>query len=307
MKKILSAILGVTIVGMVFYFAQYIGSHNMGVFNPKGVLAIEERNLIVTAICLMLVVVIPVFIMLFSFVWRYRAGNTKAKYMPDWQNNKVLEIIWWGIPAVIITILATITWTSSHTLDPYKPLESNVKPITIEVVALDWKWLFIYPELNIATVNLVEFPVGTPVNFKITADAPMNSFWIPQLAGQIYAMPGMDTKLHVMANEAGEYAGMSSNYSGFGFNGMKFIAKATSQEEFNSWVEQVRLSPVALSQNEYNALSKQSKDNSVAFYSSPDRDLYDNIIMKFMMPASEHRLMAGQAVSEIAMPEMTGM
>ncbi len=272
------------VVGLTIFFGAYIGSHNMGVFNPKGIIALAEMNLIITTTLLMLIVVIPVFVLLAVFVWRYRASNTKAKYTPDWHSNRALEIIWWTIPIIIISIIAGITWTSSHELDPYKPIVSNVPPITIQVVALDWKWLFIYPEQNIATVNFVQFPKDTPVNFKITADAPMNSFWIPQLAGQIYAMAGMDTKLHIVSNEEGEYAGVSANYSGFGFSGMKFIAKATSKEEFDKWVKEVRQSPNALSLDEYNKLAKKSRNNEVAYYSSVAEKLYTMIIMKYMTP-----------------------
>jgi cytochrome o ubiquinol oxidase subunit 2 len=259
----------------------------MGVFNPKGVVALAEMNLIVTTTLLMLIVVVPVFTLLAVFSWRYRASNTKAKYTPDWHSNKILETVWWTIPIVIIFIIAGITWTSSHELDPYKPIVSNVPPITIQVVALDWKWLFIYPEQNIATVNFVQFPKDTPVNFRITGDAPMNSFWIPQLAGQIYAMAGMDTKLHLIASESGEYAGVSANYSGFGFSGMKFIAKVSSKEEFDKWVKDVQQSPNALSLDEYNKLAKKSRNNVVAYYSSVAEKLYTTIIMKFMTPMKE--------------------
>ncbi|OHA79392.1 MAG: ubiquinol oxidase subunit II [Candidatus Yonathbacteria bacterium RIFCSPHIGHO2_01_FULL_44_41] len=300
MKKIMRAILMVAALGLVSFFAVYISSNNMGVFNPKGIMALAERNLIITATLLMLIVVIPVFILLAVFAWRYRASNTKAKYTPDWQSNKALEIIWWTIPTIIIITLGTITWKSSHDLDPFKPLLSNVQPITIQVVALDWKWLFIYPEQNIATVNFVQFPKYTPVNFRITADAPMNSFWIPQLAGQIYAMAGMDTKLHIMAIGEGEYAGLSANYSGAGFSGMKFVAKASSQEEFDQWVQQVRQSPNTLSLYEYNKLAEKSKNNVVAYYSSAEDGLYGKIIMKFMAPTK-----ASPSLSEpTAMPEM---
>lgn len=306
MKKALIALLVLGIIGFVSFLTSYVGSHNMGIFNPKGIIAESEMKLIMTAIGLMLIVVIPVFIMLATFAWRYRAGNTKAKYTPDWHENKTLEIIWWGVPAIIIAILATITWTSSHALDPFKPLDSSVKPVTVQAVALDWKWLFIYPEQNIASVNLVEFPVGTPVNFQITADAPMNSFWIPQLAGQIYAMAGMDTKLHLMADEVGDYAGMSSNYSGFGFSGMKFTAHATTQEEFDQWVRTVRQSPVSLSAEEYALLAKKSRENPVAYYSSVADDLYGDIIMKFMMPADEHMIMKAEesSISGVSRMEM---
>jgi len=277
-------ILMISAVGSASFLVVFISSQNMGVFNPKGIMALAERNLIVTATLLMLVVVVPVFILLAVFAWRYRASNIKAKYTPDWQSNTALEIIWWTIPTIIIITLGTITWKSSHALDPFKPLESNIPPITIEVVALDWKWLFIYPEQNIASVNFVQFPKDTPVNFRITADAPMNSFWIPQLAGQIYAMAGMDTRLHVMATEEGEYAGLSANYSGAGFSGMKFVAKASSQEEFDQWVQQVRQSPNTLNFYEYDKLAEKSRDNAVAYYSSVEDGLYGKIIMKYMVP-----------------------
>ncbi|MDO8603931.1 MAG: ubiquinol oxidase subunit II [bacterium] len=261
-----------------------MSTHNMGVFNPKGVIALAEKDLIVTTTLLMLIVVIPVFVLLAAFIWRYRATNTKATYTPDWSGSKILETIWWAIPTAIIIALGIITWKSTHALNPYTPLVSNVPPITIEVVALDWKWLFIYPEQNIATVNFVQFPVGTPVNFKITGDAPMNSFWIPQLGGQIYAMAGMNTKLHLMASEAGEYAGLSANYSGAGFSGMKFTAKASTQEEFDAWVETVRQSPITLSLSEYDELAQKSRNNPVTYYSSAEENLYGKIIMKYMEP-----------------------
>ncbi len=285
MKKAMRAILAVAILGFVAFLYIYISTHNMGVFNPKGVIALAEMNLIVTTTLLMLIVVIPVFIMLAVFSWRYRASNTKAKYTPDWHSNATLEIIWWAIPAAIITTLAVITWTSSHELDPFKPIVSSVPPITIQVVALEWKWLFIYPEQNIATVNFVQFPVGTPINFRITGDAPMNSFWIPQLAGQIYAMAGMDTMLHLMAEDEGDYAGLSANYSGYGFSGMKFTARASSRDEFDKWVNEVKQSPNALTSEEYEKLTKKSRNNAVAHYSSAKEGLYDKIIMKYMVPA----------------------
>ena len=277
----------VSALGFFSFLYVYISGHNMGIFNPKGIIALAERNLIITALCLMLVVVIPVFVLLATFAWRYRAGNTKAKYTPDWHSNQALEIIWWTIPAIIIFILATITWKSAHDLDPFKPLNSNVKPITIQVVALDWKWLFIYPEQNIATVNFVQFPKDVPINFEITADAPMNSFWIPQLAGQVYSMAGMSSQLHLMASEEGSYNGLSSNFSGNGFSGMKFIAKATSQEAFDQWIKTVRMSPLSLTLNQYNELVKQSQNNPVAYYATVEEKLYNTIIMKFMAPMKE--------------------
>lgn len=252
--------------------------------NPKGVIALQERNLIFTALGLMMIVVIPTFILTFIFAWKYRESNKNAKYDPSFTHSTIVEVVCWGVPIIICCILGTIIWNTTHKLDPYKPLDSNIKPVTIEVVALDWKWLFIYPEQNIATVNFVEFPINTPVNFKITADAPMNSFWIPQLSGQIYAMAGMQTKLHIMVTEVGEYNGNGASYSGAGFSGMKFIAKATSDEEFNQWISQVRTSQNNLTGAEYLELVKPSENNPVKYYGQVRSKLYDDIIMRFMMP-----------------------
>jgi len=259
----------------------------MVILNPKGTIAADERDMILMAVGLMLIVVIPVFFMTFFFAYKYRATNEKAKYTPDWAHSTILEIVWWGIPCAIIIVLGTITWTSSHRLDPYKPLESKVKPITIQVIALDWKWLFIYPEENIATVNFIQFPDHVPINFKITADAPMNSFMIPQLGGQIYAMAGMQTKLHLLATEMGDYNGMSVSFSGPGFSGMKFIARVSSDADYHNWLNSVRASKESLTMGSYNKLAKPSEDNKVQYYGSVQNNLYNDVMMKFMMPMGE--------------------
>lgn len=271
-------------VSLIIFLYKYVGAQNMGVLNPKGVIALAEKNLLITTVSLMLIVVIPVFIMLFSFAWRYRASNTQAKYAPDWHGNKILEMVWWSIPTILIIILATITWKSTHELDPYKPIVSSVKTITIEVVALDWKWLFIYPEENIATVNYIKIPKDTPVHFKITADAPMNAFWIPQLGGQVYAMAGMTAQLYLIGNEEGVYKGVSSNFSGDGFSGMKFNAEVTSRESYESWVYAIQSSSQSLSAVEYKKLTQQSKNNPVTYYASVEKNLYTTIIDKYMSP-----------------------
>ena len=254
----------------------------MGVLNPKGIIAVAQKDLIITSVALMMIVIIPVFIMLFSFAWRYRAGNTKAKYTPDWHTNKSLEIIWWTIPVIIISILGVITWKTTHDLDPFKPLVSNVKPITIEVIALDWKWLFIYPEENIATVNYIKIPKDTPIQFKITSDGPMNAFWIPQLGSQIYAMAGMTAKLHLMSHEDGVYKGVSSNFSGDGFSEMKFDTVVVKREEFDEWVRSTKQSSDSLDYERYTTLAKKSIGNKVQYFSSVEEKLYTKVIMKYM-------------------------
>lgn len=265
----------------------YVGSLDIAILNPKGIVAFKQYNLLVFTTLLGFIVIIPVFAMAIFIAWRYREGNTKAKYTPNVSSNRLAETIWWGIPIILIGILSVVTWTSTHDLDPHKPLASTAKPVKVQVVALDWKWLFIYPEQNIATVNYVQFPVNRPVNFEITADAPMNSFWIPQLAGQIYAMPGMSTKLHLNANEIGSYKGLSANISGEGFADMKFTAKATTKAEFDAWVIAVKRSDQKLTADTYAQLAKQSKNTPIAYYASSTAGLYDTIVMKYMMPETE--------------------
>ena len=258
-----------------------LGGCNMTLLNPTGQVGLEQRNLIITATLLMLLVVVPVIVMTFLFAWKYRASNKNAVYTPKWSHSTKIEVAVWTIPVLIIIALGYITYKSTHSLDPYRPIESDVKPVTIEVVALDWKWLFIYPEQGIATVNKIVFPAHTPVNFRITSDAVMNSFFIPGLGGQIYAMAGMTTKLHLIADRNAEMDGISANYSGAGFTGMKFKAIATSQEDFDAWVSEVKKAPKQLEKAEYEALSKPSQNNPVELYSSVTPNLFQIIVDKY--------------------------
>ena len=254
---------------------------NLDVLNPKGSVGLSERALIATSTWAMLIVVVPVIALTLIFAWRYRASNKSAEYRPTWAHSTGIEIAVWTIPTLIILFLAVLTWKTTHELDPYRPLESDVKPINVEVVALDWKWLFIYPDLGIATINQLEIPVGTPVNFRITSDSVMNSFFIPQLGGQIYAMAGMQTKLHLIADEAGDYAGESANFSGKGFSDMKFRAIASSPEAFNAWVAKVRASSDHLSMDRYRVVSTPGEKEPVTYFSSVDPKLFYNIIARY--------------------------
>lgn len=260
---------------------------NLAMLDPKGQVASNEMSLIIIATLLMLIVVIPVLFMTFFFAWRYRESNTKSTYAPNWSHSNKIEVFVWGIPCIIIAILATITWKTTHELDPYKPLVSDVKPITIQVVALDWKWLFIYPEQGIATINHIEFPDNVPINFQITSDAPMNSFIIPSLGGQIYAMAGMVTKLHLIANEQGTFRGMSANISGEGFSDMKFTATATSEAGFKHWVEDVRKTGVTLDKTQYNQLLDKSIADPIKYFSTVENKLFTQVVHKYMKPGKQ--------------------
>ncbi|TAM00802.1 MAG: ubiquinol oxidase subunit II [Paraburkholderia sp.] len=261
--------------------AACLSGCNMEVLDPKGSVGVAEKQLIATSTYTMLLVVIPVIALTLWFAYRYRASNRNATYAPKWAHSTAIEIVVWTIPALIILFLGILTWRSTHELDPYKPLESNVKPINVEVVALDWKWLFIYPDLGIASVNQLAVPVGTPVNFRITSDSVMNSFFIPQLGSQVYAMAGMQTRLHLIADQAGDYAGMSANYSGRGFSDMKFRTLATNQQDFDAWVQKVKASTTTLSMDQYATVSKPSEKAPVQYFSTVDPKLFTNIIAKY--------------------------
>lgn len=305
-KKSKLAFLILLVLGLVALAVWYFHGRSIAVLDPQGPIALQERNLIGFAVLLSLLVVIPVFTLTALFAWRYREGNTKATYSPELDHSRVAETIWWLIPSALILILSVVAWNSSYQLDPYKPLASANPPLTIQVVALNWKWLFIYPQQHIATVNFVQFPAQTPLNFEITADAPMNSFWIPQLGGQIYAMPGMSTQLHLMANQNGSFRGSSANISGEGFSGMNFTAKASSRSDFDQWVRSVQQSPNSLSPTTYRQLVKPSQNNPVASYTADDVSLYTTIINAYMLPTGEVSAV-GSGSQGSAMSGMSGM
>jgi len=262
--------------------------------SPSGDLAVQQRDIILISLVLMLLIVVPVIGLTLFFAWRYRASNQKATYKPDWDHSTVLELLIWSAPLLIIIALGALTWVSTHKLDPFRPLErishgreipAGVKPLEVDVVALDWKWLFIYPEQGIATVNELAAPVDRPIQFKITASTVMNSFFIPSLAGQIYAMPGMETKLHAVINKAGTYEGISANYSGAGFSGMHFKFLGLSEGEFEQWVAKAK-DGGALTRESYLQLEKPSENEPVRRYASVAPDLYPAIVNLCVAPGT---------------------
>lgn len=273
------------VVGVVWWFT----AKDVAILDAAGVIAKDQRGLFIFAALLSLLVVVPVFILTYHVAWRYRASNKKARYQPEWDNNRKLEALWWGVPLALIIVLSVVTWVSSVRLDPFRPLASDKKPLEIQVVALQWKWLFIYPEQNIASVNYVQFPEDRPVTFTITSDAPMNSFWIPELGGQIYAMSGMSTKLHLQADQPGDYRGSSANLSGAGFADMNFTAHASTQAAFDEWVHDIKNYNEAevghvqaiLGPAVYSVLH-QPGTASPALFATVYPGLYDGIVNKYM-------------------------
>jgi cytochrome o ubiquinol oxidase subunit 2 len=283
-RKILIIVMPIVVVlGLLAY---YLSKHSIPVLSPAGTIAEHERHLMIIAILLAAIVVIPVYALTIMIAIRYREDNPKrkAKYDPDWDHSRVLESIWWGIPIVIIGILSVITWNSSHELDPYKPLSTNGPTLNVQVVSLDWKWLFIYPGQNVASVNQLELPVNIPVHFYITSDTVMNSFWIPALSGQIYAMPGMQTQLNLEANKLGSFYGSSANISGKGFAGMHFMTNSVSMSGFNNWVNKAKSSQSSLNDAMYVNLARASQNNPVSYYKNPADGLFNDIIQQYMLP-----------------------
>lgn len=280
-------LVGVLVAVLISLTAVYLHRHNVAVLQPAGTIGHDERNLIIIGAALSLAVVVPVFTLLGVFAWKYREGNHKANYNPEVGGSKLAETIWWLIPSVLIGIISLITWQSSYALDPFKPLKSTNPTLHIQVVALDWKWLFIYPQQQIASINEIALPVNTPVDFEITSDSVMNSFWIPQLGGQMYAMPGMATNLNLQATKTGNYRGVSANISGKGFAGMTFTAQAMGKSSFTSWINHAKSSKVALNATAYKQLVRPSSNVSVAYYSAVDPSLYNTTVMKYMMPMEE--------------------
>ncbi|HTR07566.1 MAG TPA: ubiquinol oxidase subunit II [Paraburkholderia sp.] len=259
-----------------------LGGCNMVLFTPKGDIGVQEKNLILISLGLMLLVVIPVIVLTLWFAWRYRASNTSATYAPRWSHSTAIEVVVWSIPCVIVLTLGVLIWRSTQSLDPYRPIESQVKPIRVDVVALNWKWLFIYPDYGVASVNQLAIPVDTPVEFNITAESLMNSFFIPQLGSQVYAMPAMQTKLHLVANEPGVYAGRSAAFSGPGFSDMHFDTLATNRADFDAWIARAKASPAMLSRAAYEQLAQPGEKAPVTLYSNVAPGLFEGVVGKYM-------------------------
>lgn len=263
-------------LGIVALTSVFLSGCEWAVMDPKGPVGEGEKNLILLSVGLMLIVVVPVILMTLFFAWRYRASNSKAVYAPNWSHSNAIEVVVWTIPCIIILILGTVTWYSTHSLDPRQPIASNEKPLEVDVVSLDWKWLFIYPEYGVASVNELAMPVGRTVHFKLTSSGVMNAFFIPQLGTQVYTMPGMQSLLNLRADHAGTYEGMSANYSGHGFADMHFATKAMGDAAFKSWVANAKREGV-LDQPAYIKLMTKGT-HAVAQFGKVGEGLYYRIL-----------------------------
>jgi cytochrome o ubiquinol oxidase subunit II len=270
---VLSSLCAATLLG---------GCSTMLLFDPQGPIGKEERFLIIAALVLMAIVVIPVWFMAFWIPRKYKASNTSATYMPKWSYSAKIDFFIWAVPLAIVTVLSILAWTRTHSLDPYKPIPSGHEPVNIQAVSLDWKWLFIYPDQNIATVNQITFPAEVPLSFRLTSDTVMTSFFIPQLGSQIYAMAGMQTRLHLMAGKPGVFAGQNQQLSGTGYADMYFKANAVSREEFQAWVQMVRQSPERLDLDRYEQLARPNEGYyPVTYFSAVRPGLFEYVLRKY--------------------------
>jgi cytochrome o ubiquinol oxidase subunit 2 len=258
---------------------------NLGLLNPKGFIAYEERKLFFDTLALMLIVVLPVIVMSFTFVYHYQASHRIRDYKPNWSHNYFLESLWWGIPCLIILILAILTWKKTYELDPYNKIAGTAQqqPMLVQVIALPWKWLFIYPQFDIATVNYLEIPVGQSVEYWITTDnVPMSAFFIPQLGSQIFAMSGMRTRLYLIGNQTGIYHGMNTQFNGDGFTDMRFPVHVVNAKEMQKWISNVKKSSNHLTNDNYAQLLNPSTNNQPKFYAGVTKNLFQNVLTVYM-------------------------
>jgi cytochrome o ubiquinol oxidase subunit 2 len=275
--------------GLIALFIWLIRNGQLQLLEPAGYIA-QVQSWILWGTIIFAIIVGGFILGAFYFVaFRYREG-ARARYEPNWSGGKLLHLAGWAIPFVAISILSPMVWQTTYQVDPYRPISSVKEPVTVQVVALRWKWLFIYPKEHIATVNYLEIPTGTPIAFELTADAPMNSFWIPRLGGQIYAMPGMVTKLHLQADKTGTYAGNSAEISGDGFAGMNFTVNAVLAQDYAAWATAARQTAAPLDYAAYTQLAKPSSYNPPAFYAVSDQQLFHKIVMQFMTATDTHGL-----------------
>jgi cytochrome o ubiquinol oxidase subunit 2 len=248
------------------------------VLNPQGPVGVSEKLIILDSLAIMLAIVVPLIFATFAFAWWFRASNKRATYRPTWTFSGQLELIIWAIPMLVITFLGGIAWFGSHALDPYKTLQSTAKPVEIEVVSLDWKWLFIYPDDRIATVNQLVIPTGTPVHFRLTSSGVMNSFFVPQLGSQIYTMAAMTSQVSLQADKAGTYLGLSAQFSGEGFADMRFDLRAVPADAYARWIADTKSVGPILDTAAYATLAKPSKDVQPSTYKAVDQGLFDAIV-----------------------------
>ncbi len=278
-------VLFLTLLGIVVFgvtLSYLLGGTDVALFNPKGMVANEQYQLLIVSTLVMLGFALPVILTIYFFAWKYREGNQRTAHLPETKNSRALLLFAWGGPLVIVIILASLMLPATQRLQPQSSIKTDRKQITVQVVSLNWKWLFIYPEHDVASVNFTQVPVDTPVRFELTADgAPMSSFWIPHLGGMLYTMTGHVNPLNLVADTVGDYPGKSAEINGKGYAGMTFTARVSSQADFDAWVTETKRSPVSLTDAEYKKLLEPSENVKPAFYKNPNPGLFKSIVSKY--------------------------
>jgi cytochrome o ubiquinol oxidase subunit II len=267
-----------SLLAVVLIGAATLGGCSEGVLDPKGPIASAERLILFNSLGIMLAIVIPTILAILAVAIWFRASNERASYLPDFEYSGRLELLVWSIPAMTVLLVGGVAWVGAHDLDPGKPISSTVKPVNVQVVSLDWKWLFIYPEQGIASVNKLVVPVGTPISFELTSSSVMNSFFVPQLGSQIYTMSGMATRLHLQADHLGTYRGLSTMFSGDGFSDMRFTVDAVTDDGFAQWVREARETGPVLNALSYADLVKPSQAVAPFTYRTVTADLFSRIV-----------------------------
>ena len=283
MKRFVGLMIPLIIIGaLVIGGIALVSGASIDALDPAGQIAAQQRKVLILTLFLSSLVVVPVFTMLIVFAIRYRASNHRAEYRPEWGENKLLEGLWWGIPIAIIGVLGVVTVVTSHSLDPYKPIASDKSTLEVQVVAMQWKWLFIYPQYDVATLNYLPVEVDRPIHFTLTADAPMSAFWIPKLGSQIYAMNGMQSELNLIANKTGSFTGYTTNINGEGYADMTFTLRSYSTDDFNAWRRQANAVPAQIDSQTYETLSQPTVDTKLRTYRLAEEDLFATIVHERM-------------------------
>jgi cytochrome o ubiquinol oxidase subunit 2 len=257
----------------------------MNILDPQGPIAAAEKTILIDSLAIMLAIVVPTIIAIVAFAFWFRAGNSRARYLPEWAYSGRIELVVWSIPALTVILLSGVAWIGAHELDPGKPISGSQKPLRIQAVSLDWKWLFIYPDQKIATVNTLTIPSGVPLQFELTSASVMNAFFIPQFGSMIYTMNGMTTRLNLQADKPGDYQGLSSHFSGDGFAGMSFAVHAVPESAFNDWAAQTGKTDGRLNVDSYAALAKPSTNDKPAAFRLDDPGLFEAIATQKLPPA----------------------
>jgi cytochrome o ubiquinol oxidase subunit 2 len=254
------------------------------VLDPQGPIGLANKEILIGSLAIMLAIVVPTIAAALGFAWWFRASNTRAVYLPEWAYSGRIELIVWSIPLLVISLLGGVAWIGSHQLDPARPLESDVPPLRIQAVSLDWKWLFIYPDQGVATVNQLVVPAGVPLHFSLTSGSVMSAFFVPQLGSMIYTMNGMTTQLHLQADAPGTFLGLSSHFNGDGFPGMHFSVQAVPADKFTAWVDTTRNTGAALDAAGYTELAKQSMNVAPSTFRGVDPHLFHQIVTQQLPP-----------------------